>query len=172
MTADDNFIDAREPVTLDNCAREPIHIPGSIQPHGLLFACRGADLRIHQVSANLASWLGVEPAAVLGLPLGGLLGAGSAEQILDANQRSVLRESSPLRIATARGGSFDAMMHRSGDDVIVELEHPPRLRSPAGRAASIRGCAAASCACGMPARSPRCVRSRRGRSARSPASTA
>ncbi|MBP7288744.1 MAG: hypothetical protein KBB21_19110 [Nannocystaceae bacterium] len=39
-----------EPVTLDNCAREPIHIPGSIQPHGLLFACRGPHLQIRQVS--------------------------------------------------------------------------------------------------------------------------
>ena len=26
-------------VTLDNCDREPIHVPGSIQPHGCLLAC-------------------------------------------------------------------------------------------------------------------------------------
>jgi len=42
-----------EPVTLDNCAREPIHIPGSIQPHGVLLACSGDDAVVTQVSANV-----------------------------------------------------------------------------------------------------------------------
>ena len=130
-----------ERLTLDSCALEPIHIPGLIQPHGLLFACRGADLRIQQVSANVASWFGVEPEALLGLPFGGLLGGESAEHVMSAVQRSVMRESSPLRVSTARGESFDVVMHESGGAVILELERAstrvvqgprgfdPRLRS-------------------------------------------
>jgi light-regulated signal transduction histidine kinase (bacteriophytochrome) len=130
-----------EPVTLDNCAREPIHIPGSIQPHGLLFACRGADLRIQQVSANLEAWLGLAPSAVLGLSFGGLLAHGSAEALLQATQRPVLREVSPLRVATARGDAFDATLHRSGDLVIVELERtgPAVPPDPRGFDPRLRG---------------------------------
>ncbi|HET9622105.1 MAG TPA: ATP-binding protein [Kofleriaceae bacterium] len=131
--SDARWLGAGEPVTLDNCAREPIHIPGSIQPHGLLFACRGADLRVHQVSANVERWLGVAPDAMLGLPIGGLLGAEAAETVIDAARRSVLREISPLRVATARGASFDAVMHRSGDVVIIELEHAGQLLPPGPR---------------------------------------
>jgi len=41
------------PVTLDNCDREPIHIPGSIQPHGVLLAL-DAQGRVRHVSANSA----------------------------------------------------------------------------------------------------------------------
>ncbi len=35
-------------VDLDNCAREPIHIPGSIQPHGVLLAADPSSLRVIQ----------------------------------------------------------------------------------------------------------------------------
>ena len=32
------WLDPETPVDLTNCEREPIHIPGAIQPHGLLLA--------------------------------------------------------------------------------------------------------------------------------------
>ena len=35
---------ANDIVTLDTCEREPIHVPGAVQPHGVLFACHGVDL--------------------------------------------------------------------------------------------------------------------------------
>lgn len=38
-----------EPVDLTNCDREPIHIPGAIQPHGVLLACRGDAFTVVQV---------------------------------------------------------------------------------------------------------------------------
>ena len=28
------FVEVGAPIDLDNCAREPIHIPGSVQPRG------------------------------------------------------------------------------------------------------------------------------------------
>jgi len=34
----DNILPSEETVNLTNCDREPIHIPGSIQPHGALLA--------------------------------------------------------------------------------------------------------------------------------------
>ena len=32
----EDLVPAGTPIDLDNCAREPIHIPGSIQPRGVL----------------------------------------------------------------------------------------------------------------------------------------
>ena len=46
------------PIDLDNCAREPIHIPGSIQPRGVLAVVREPDFEVRQVSANVADLLG------------------------------------------------------------------------------------------------------------------
>ncbi|WP_024868320.1 bacteriophytochrome BphP [Pseudoxanthomonas suwonensis] len=42
---------------LDACAREPIHIPGSIQPHGILLAIDPDSGRVLQASANAAAEL-------------------------------------------------------------------------------------------------------------------
>lgn len=36
------------PVDLTNCDKEPIHIPGSIQPHGILFVLQEPQLKILQ----------------------------------------------------------------------------------------------------------------------------
>ncbi len=57
----------RPPVDLDNCAREPIHIPGSIQPHGVLLALDPAQMRIVQCSTNAPQWLGLEASATMSL---------------------------------------------------------------------------------------------------------
>ncbi|WP_019399289.1 bacteriophytochrome BphP [Pseudoxanthomonas sp. GW2] len=48
---------APEAPDLDACAREPIHIPGSIQPHGILLVVDPADGRVLQASANAAAEL-------------------------------------------------------------------------------------------------------------------
>ncbi|KNC98259.1 hypothetical protein, variant 1 [Spizellomyces punctatus DAOM BR117] len=43
---------------LETCAHEPIHIPGSIQPHGLLLAFDGESRQIQIVSNNVTAFLG------------------------------------------------------------------------------------------------------------------
>lgn len=50
--------------TLQSCADEPIHIPGSIQPHGLMIAVR--EDRVAAWSENVPALLGLTP--VLGQP--------------------------------------------------------------------------------------------------------
>jgi light-regulated signal transduction histidine kinase (bacteriophytochrome) len=55
---------------LTDCDREAIHVPGSIQPHGILLLLTGTELRISAVSANLADVLAREPATLLGQKLG------------------------------------------------------------------------------------------------------
>ncbi|MGJ7545393.1 ATP-binding protein [Variovorax sp. LT1R16] len=51
------------PINLDNCAREPIHIPGLVQSHGALLAFSAARVAVY-VSANATALLGsTAPAA-------------------------------------------------------------------------------------------------------------
>ncbi|MFT3698082.1 MAG: ATP-binding protein [Kofleriaceae bacterium] len=126
------------PVTLDTCAQEPIHIPGSIQPHGVLLACRG-DV-IVQASTNTDSFLGVAHANVVGAPIGSLFQAESAQMIAAAFATpDRLREINPLRVITLGGMPFDAVLHvSSSGQLVVELEpaqgerilgFDPRLRT-------------------------------------------
>src|SRR5690349_6002961 len=72
------------PVDLDNCDREPIHIPGAVQPHGALVAVTQPELVVRVVSANLAAWCGVEPEEAVGRPLASVLGADAVARIQEA----------------------------------------------------------------------------------------
>ncbi|EGD21135.1 bacteriophytochrome (light-regulated signal transduction histidine kinase) [Xanthomonas hortorum ATCC 19865] len=53
---------------MDVCAREPIHIPGLIQPYGVLLVIEPADGCIVQASTTAADLLGVPLAELLGMP--------------------------------------------------------------------------------------------------------
>ena len=46
---------------LDACAREPIHVPGAIQPHGSVLVLDPADLNILWASANFEELIGQTP---------------------------------------------------------------------------------------------------------------
>src|SRR5690349_7649494 len=48
----EGFVPVGTPIDLDNCAREPIHIPGSIQPRGVVAVVDEPDFTVRQVSAN------------------------------------------------------------------------------------------------------------------------
>ena len=60
-------------VDLTNCDKEPIHIPGLVQPHGVLLVMSEPTLTIQQVSANTETHLGLAPDRLLGQPLQQLL---------------------------------------------------------------------------------------------------
>jgi light-regulated signal transduction histidine kinase (bacteriophytochrome) len=54
--------------TIDNCDREPIRIPGSIQPHGALLVVSRGSLDIVQAAGATLPFLGGSPADLCGLP--------------------------------------------------------------------------------------------------------
>lgn len=56
-------------VDLTNCDREPIHLLGAIQPFGFLLAVSSSDWFVQHVSSNVADWLKVAPADMLGRSL-------------------------------------------------------------------------------------------------------
>lgn len=73
-----------EVVDLTNCDREPIHLPGSVQPHGAMLVCDPTTFRITFASANLLEITGCEPGAALGAELATILGADAAHDVRNA----------------------------------------------------------------------------------------
>ncbi|WP_395740161.1 ATP-binding protein [Prosthecobacter sp.] len=112
-----------DPVTaaqLDACSHEPIHIPGSIQPHGALLVLSEEDLLCLQASINCSDFLGPEFARATGRRL--------AEMAPDIAARlaQVLAESpgilpSPITVGLGQR-RFDVSLHRTEAGVMVEFE--------------------------------------------------
>lgn len=73
----------RDLVNLTNCDQEPIHIPGSIQPHGFLLGVDLSTFRILFCSGNIPDFLGISPQQLLGKSIDEVFG-GKLEQELRA----------------------------------------------------------------------------------------
>jgi len=109
-------------VDLTNCDREPIHLLGAIQPIGFLLAMT-ADWMIARASANLAEYLGVEAADVIGLPLAELFSGKAIHEL--RNRTAMLRGPDATErlfgVELVEGGApFDVAIHLSGGSIIVE----------------------------------------------------
>lgn len=112
---------------LSSCEQEPIHQPGSIQPHGYLLAVEGKESRLVQASANTAELFGCAVEAALGRPLAELLPAAADawKQVADQGTTHLRRLPVPLAPGST---SFIGVVHRSDDLLILELE--PSLDLP------------------------------------------
>jgi len=53
-------------ITLTNCDREPIHIPGLVQPYGFLLCLHEQTRRVVQASANTQALLGITAESLIG----------------------------------------------------------------------------------------------------------
>ncbi|SFO04439.1 histidine kinase dimerization/phosphoacceptor domain -containing protein [Sphingomonas sp. OK281] len=102
---------------LNACDREPIHIPGAIQPHGLLLVADAASLTIVAGAGDLEGrltpdWLGRDLSTLL---------AQDVVAIFAANDTvaGVALAGQPVAGLTER---FDVTLHRSPEHVLVELE--------------------------------------------------
>jgi light-regulated signal transduction histidine kinase (bacteriophytochrome) len=123
----DEFVPVGTPIDLDNCAREPIHIPGSIQPRGALAVVSEPSFEIRQVSANVGELLGRAVDDVLGRHLSALIGAEQASHVERAAATfGELRQRNPLECQIEVDGelrAFDAILRREpGGVLLVELE--------------------------------------------------
>lgn len=116
-----------ETVDLTNCDREPIHIPGSIQPHGILFVLQEPELIVLQVSKNVSDLIKISAQELLNKPLSTLLNLkhiNSIKQCLSQEFDSV----NPLKVAIKTQNKtlvFDGIIHRNIDNLLV-LELEPR----------------------------------------------
>jgi chemotaxis family two-component system sensor kinase Cph1 len=105
---------------LEECVREPIHIPGAIQPHGALLAVDHRTREILQVSANTGKVLGLEPRGLLGSLLDGVTGGELAKRLCDVSGS----DDDAAVVVEVRVGDqlFDAISHWGDGLVIVEFE--------------------------------------------------
>lgn len=111
-------------IALASCERDPVHIPGAVQPFGVMLCLDAQFKRVTRVSANAEFLLGEPPEKCLGADAVRILGrslivrlsAGLKES--DALQGSLM---STRRVAGSRL-QLQVMAYRCGGTVVVELE--------------------------------------------------
>lgn len=111
-------------VDLTNCDREPIHIPGLIQGHGVLIALN-EDFQIIQISENCLTHFGRDADELLKTKLADLIGADSFIN-LEQQISAVNLEANPhyLDPVVMSGKTFEVSAHRYLGVLIVEFELP------------------------------------------------
>lgn len=115
-----------ENLDLTTCDREPIHIPGSIQPYGVLLVLQPPHLTIVQCSDNTQAVLGIPPEKLLENPIDALIGAENLQTIRDVLQTDGdFTTLNPLPI----NAHYRAILHHTpGGRLVCELE--PTLPEP------------------------------------------
>ncbi|RZL01603.1 MAG: GAF domain-containing protein [Rubrivivax sp.] len=120
-----------EPIAIPDvtaCDREPIRIPGSIQPHGYLMCLHGPDLRIVQYSANLPQLFQASAEELVRWPLAHHVGEALVQDLTHALQTGTVTETPYLvgNYLLGRGDAaslrFNALVHQHDGRLILELE--------------------------------------------------
>jgi light-regulated signal transduction histidine kinase (bacteriophytochrome) len=111
-------------VDLTNCDREPIHIPGAIQPIGFLVAV-STDWIISRVSRNISDFFPAVPEDLIGRPLEELVGRGPLHAF--RNRVAILRGANSVErifgcAMVTDGDPFDIAIHMSGGQIVIEGE--------------------------------------------------
>ena len=109
---------------LTSCDREPIHIPGGIQPHGYLLNVSHDDFRVRQASENVATLFARPLDDIIGRRLDDLIGAESTS-LVARSLLNVTQLSQPVyagAVTLGKTGYFDVIVHRSGKATLIEFE--------------------------------------------------
>ncbi|WP_017811648.1 sensor domain-containing diguanylate cyclase [Paenibacillus shenyangensis] len=117
----------QEPIDLTNCDREPIHIPGRIQPHGVLLAVtKDSEHQIVQCSANSGELLGRPVDELLGQPLEAIIGEEQLFTLLKGDLRAEATSDLQYTEVAIEVGEeivdFFVVLHESEGLIILELE--------------------------------------------------
>ncbi|SEP04554.1 SpoIIE family protein phosphatase [Trujillonella endophytica] len=116
MSGEVELLPPGTPIDLSNCEREPIHVPGSIQPRGVLLTVDEPGQVVQQASRNLADLIGVPWESALGRSLAEVLGVPAADAVArSASAFGDLRERNPIELTLDVGGQpvpVDAILHR------------------------------------------------------------
>lgn len=124
---------------LATCDREPIHIPGAIQPHGALLVVDEKSWNILRASANVQEFLGLAANSLLQSRLIDLFQTPSEVTAAVEAVRQAKPYSTHDRSIIEMGGPFSRFVcecHWLDEQTLVlEMEHPTEVRD----AASFRG---------------------------------
>lgn len=117
----------RSKVDLTKCDREPIHIPGSIQPHGAMVVLDEDTGQVTFVSENLDTFLGSTNRDYIGAELSAVVGPTVAHDLGNAVARSGSSQIAGLVLKAKLGEAeklADITIHRHGGRTIIEFEKP------------------------------------------------
>lgn len=113
----------RDVVNLTNCESEPIHIPGTIQPHGFLLGVKKGGSRIEFCSANSSDFIGLAPELLLGKEIADIFPAEQAAAFAEYVRQDI--DPAQPFVFSWHDTPFNTTVHASGANVIMELEPFP-----------------------------------------------
>jgi light-regulated signal transduction histidine kinase (bacteriophytochrome) len=127
-------------VDLTNCDREPIHIPGTVQSHGVLLVCIGHEQRVAHASENLQLMLSDAPEYVLGKPLTEVIGPTTAAELkatLETTQGSIKARIFNLELDNGKRCHASIINHMGR--ILIELEPAANFDADAARPVELVG---------------------------------
>jgi light-regulated signal transduction histidine kinase (bacteriophytochrome)/CheY-like chemotaxis protein len=117
-------------VDFSNCYGEAIHIPGSIQPHGVLLVLQEPELKIIQVSNNTEQFFGIPAQSLINKKLNVIFSQYQIRILKHCLSQKNPEMLNPLRLSVKTRDNtlvFDGIVHRNDGGLILELE--PALSS-------------------------------------------
>lgn len=140
-TATDLTATTATALILTGCDREPIHIPGTIQPYGVMLVAGRDDLVVHHAAGDVAGRLNVR--AWLDQPLARVIGDDLCARVVAA---ACAAKVGGFAGALVREGHapLDVSAHVTGDYLIVECEPRSALNTSTSEMMSLLEAAAAT----------------------------
>jgi chemotaxis family two-component system sensor kinase Cph1 len=113
----------RDLVNLTNCESEPIHIPGSIQPHGFMLGVNSQTYLIDFCSENSGSYIELAPQAILGKTLSDIFPEQEAEDFKNYASKAI--DSAKPFVFSFNEVPYNTTVHKSNETLVLELEPFP-----------------------------------------------
>ncbi|WP_126973243.1 ATP-binding protein [Gynurincola endophyticus] len=117
----------RDIVNLTNCEQEPIHIPGSIQPHGFLLGLKEDEFVIDFCSANTDVYLMLLHTQLLGKSFRTIFGDENADKLRQYIVEQNLTKASGLLALNMAGTDFLCTVHQNEQKLFI-LEGEPAIQ--------------------------------------------
>lgn len=108
-----------EKVDINNCDKEPIHIIGKSQSHGVIVACDKKTLKITQIGENAEAFFGTPYSEFLGEPISILLGEELSKEIAQAREDDEGLDVNEVEVSDRK---FVVIPHLSGESIILDFE--------------------------------------------------
>ena len=114
---------ALKSVDLTNCDREPIHILGTVQSHGVLLVCTGEKWKIAHASSNTQLLFGQDLDRVIGRSLAELIGEAATQTLAEAMaSHQDAKRAQVFHLALSDGQTVDASIVNDRGRKLVEFE--------------------------------------------------
>ncbi len=121
------MIITNDPASIDltNCDREPVHIPGSIQSHGVLLVLKEPELTLLQVSENVQAMFGISAGTLLNQQVSRIFEPSQVEILRKVLLSEDIQLANPIKLHVKVGHRellIDGIVHRMDGLLLLELE--------------------------------------------------